>query len=78
MVARTVPRLTTPSVSTGRWRFRRNNFLVERIGQFLANNSFTAKLAARMRDETATDFFEWVDISSFRLMTNPLCVRLVL
>ncbi|MEJ0090703.1 MAG: hypothetical protein WDM80_13295 [Limisphaerales bacterium] len=41
--------------------FPAEQFLVERIGQFLANNSFAAKLAARMRDETATDFFEWVD-----------------
>jgi hypothetical protein len=41
--------------------FPAEQFLVERIGQFLASNSFAAKLAARMRDETATDFFEWVD-----------------
>ncbi len=41
--------------------FPAEQFLVERIGQFLASNSFASKLAARMREETATDFFEWVD-----------------
>jgi hypothetical protein len=36
-------------------------FLRGRLDEFLANNSFARKLAARMRDETGTDFFEWVD-----------------
>ncbi len=36
-------------------------FLNERIATFLANNSFARQLAGRMRDETATDFFEWID-----------------
>lgn len=35
--------------------------LRERINAFLERNSFTRRLAARMRDETGTDFFEWVD-----------------
>jgi hypothetical protein len=36
-------------------------FLRERIGAFLARNSLARRLAQRMRDETGTDFFEWVD-----------------
>src|SRR5258707_15762535 len=35
--------------------------LRNRIQEFLARNSFARRLAERMRDETATDFFEWVD-----------------
>jgi hypothetical protein len=31
------------------------------IDSFLAQNSFARQLANRMRDETGTDFFEWVD-----------------
>jgi hypothetical protein len=31
------------------------------ITSFLAQNSFARQLADRMRDETGTDFFEWVD-----------------
>ena len=31
------------------------------IDAFLSRHSFAQKLAQRMRDETATDFFEWVD-----------------
>src|ERR1051326_1196529 len=31
------------------------------ITAFLAQNSFARRLADRMRDETGTDFFEWVD-----------------
>jgi len=41
--------------------FPAETFLVDRIHQFLAHNSFAKKLSARMRDETGTDFFEWVD-----------------
>lgn len=36
-------------------------FLIQRIDSFLAQNSFAKKLAARMLDESGTDFFEWVD-----------------
>lgn len=36
-------------------------FVRARLDEFLANNSFARRLAARMRDETGTDFFEWVD-----------------
>lgn len=33
----------------------------QRLDSFLSLNSFARELAARMRDETGTDFFEWVD-----------------
>jgi hypothetical protein len=36
-------------------------FLRERIEHFLKRNTFARQLADRMRDETGTDFFEWVD-----------------
>src|ERR1700744_2510141 len=36
-------------------------FIAERLQEFLAKNSFPRTLAQRMRDETGTDFFEWVD-----------------
>jgi len=36
-------------------------FLRRQIGSFLARNSFARQLAGRMRNETGTDFFEWVD-----------------
>ena len=41
--------------------FPAEQFLVERITAFFAKNSFARKLSGRMRDETGTDFFEWVD-----------------
>ena len=40
---------------------RPKQFLRERIGLFLERNTFARQLADRMRDETGTDFFEWVD-----------------
>src|ERR1700690_3841724 len=36
-------------------------FLRERIARFLERNTLARQLADRMRDETATDLFEWVD-----------------
>src|ERR1700743_241592 len=41
--------------------FEAEKFLNERIAAFQEQNSFARQLAARMRDETGTDFFEWVD-----------------
>jgi hypothetical protein len=41
--------------------FPAEKFLAGRIGDFLAINSFADKLSNRMREETGTDFFEWVD-----------------
>ncbi|MGH8024512.1 MAG: hypothetical protein ACRED1_13070, partial [Limisphaerales bacterium] len=36
-------------------------FIRSRLDEFLSKNSFAKNLAGRMRDETGTDFFEWVD-----------------
>lgn len=36
-------------------------FIRARLDDFLARNVFARQLAARMHDETGTDFFEWVD-----------------
>src|SRR5215472_8787731 len=36
-------------------------FLREQLATFFKQNSFAADLSRRMHDETATDFFEWVD-----------------
>jgi hypothetical protein len=33
----------------------------QRLESFLSQNTFARRLAARMQDETGTDFFEWVD-----------------
>jgi hypothetical protein len=41
--------------------FDAEKFLSDRIAAFLERNSFARDLAQRMRDETGTDFFEWVD-----------------
>src|SRR5579862_3922691 len=41
--------------------FPAETFLRQRIDAFLARNSFAKQLAERMRAETGTDFFEWVD-----------------
>jgi hypothetical protein len=37
------------------------NFLRQNAGSFLERNSFARRMAARMREETGTDFFEWID-----------------
>jgi hypothetical protein len=37
------------------------HLLREHISAFLERNTFARRLAHRMRDETGTDFFEWVD-----------------
>lgn len=37
------------------------NVLRERLNVFLRRNSFAAQLAERMRNESGTDIFEWVD-----------------
>jgi hypothetical protein len=41
--------------------FPAETFLRERIDAFLAANAFARQLSERMRNETGTDFFEWVD-----------------
>src|SRR3954463_12054995 len=35
--------------------------LHQRVAHFLELNGFARRLAERMRDETGTDFFEWID-----------------
>ena len=40
------------------------------VSAFLEKNAFARRLAERMRDETGTDFFEWVD----HLVVAPGCV----
>jgi hypothetical protein len=41
--------------------FDAEKFLRQRMNSFLDRNSFARQLAGRMRDETGTDFFEWID-----------------
>ena len=41
--------------------FGAEKFLRQRMDLFLDRNSFARQLAGRMREETGTDFFEWVD-----------------
>ena len=41
--------------------FEAEKFLQGRIAEFLERNSFARELAERMRAETGTDFFEWID-----------------
>ena len=41
--------------------FDAEKFLRGRAGVFLERNSFARNLARRMREETGTDFFEWID-----------------
>jgi hypothetical protein len=41
--------------------FAAEKFLRQRIDGFLIRNSFAKQLAGKMRAETGTDFFEWID-----------------
>src|SRR5271156_4485965 len=41
--------------------FDAEKFLRQRMASFLERNSFARRLAGRMRQETGTDFFEWID-----------------
>src|SRR2546423_8317111 len=41
--------------------YEAENFLLERIGAFLEQNSFARILSERMRGETGTIFIDWVD-----------------
>jgi hypothetical protein len=41
--------------------YEAEHLIAEYVQSFLARNSFARRLAERMRDETGTDFFEWVD-----------------
>jgi len=59
----TMSKSTIPVPKNFDWplAFEGEKFIRGRLDEFLANNPFSHKLAARMRDETGTDFFEWVD-----------------
>jgi hypothetical protein len=41
--------------------FDAEKFLRQRMDAFLERNGFARRLAGRMREETGTDFFEWID-----------------
>lgn len=41
--------------------FAAEDFLRQAVAGFLARNRFAQNLAHRMREETGTDFFEWID-----------------
>ena len=41
--------------------YQAENLLREWMAAFLERNNFARELAARMQEETATDFFEWID-----------------
>jgi hypothetical protein len=41
--------------------FDAEKFLRRHVGAFLERNDYARRLADRMRDETGTDFFEWID-----------------
>src|SRR5580658_1562581 len=41
--------------------FDAEKFLRQRMASFLERNCFARQLAGRMRQETGTDFFEWID-----------------
>jgi hypothetical protein len=41
--------------------FPAEELLAGHVKNFLEKNSFARKLSARMRDESGTDFFEWID-----------------
>jgi hypothetical protein len=56
-----------PDASSAAWPFdwpldfASEAFLRRRADEFLLRNSFAQQLAERMRTETGTDFFEWID-----------------
>jgi len=41
--------------------YEAENLLLRQVEAFLLRNGFARRLAGRMRDETGTDFYEWVD-----------------
>ena len=57
------PTGTVPTPTSFDWPLANDAeaFLRSRIESFLVQNTFARRLAERMRDETGTDFFEWVD-----------------
>src|SRR6266404_6211179 len=41
--------------------YEAETFLRKQVALFLEQNSFASELSARMRNDTGTDFFEWID-----------------
>ena len=71
MINRVNDKSVSPASEPGRFdwplAFAAENFLRQRIEAFLAHHSFARRLGERMKQETGTDFFEWVDHLSLRL-----------
>ena len=55
------PTYSTPKNFNWPLAYDGETLIRQRLDTFLSQNSFARDLAARMRDETGTDFFEWVD-----------------
>jgi len=55
------PNISIPKNFDWPLAFDGEKFIRSRLDDFLARNTFARQLAARMHDETGTDFFEWVD-----------------
>jgi hypothetical protein len=53
--------LSTPENFNWPLAYEAEALLSRHINAFLERNSFAARLAARMHDETGTEFFEWTD-----------------
>jgi hypothetical protein len=55
--------MPTPTTNTFDWPlcYEAERMIGGFVEAFLLRNSFARRLAERMRDETGTDFFEWVD-----------------
>jgi hypothetical protein len=51
----------TPEAFDWPLAYEAESLLRSRIQAFLGKNQFSARLSERMREETGTDFFEWVD-----------------
>jgi len=65
MTTATVSETQTPTETENQFNwplcYEAENLLLDRIGAFLAQNSFARILSERMRDETGTLFLDWVD-----------------
>lgn len=56
-----MPALNAPDNFNWPLAYEAEALLATHINAFLAQNSFAARLAQRMHDETGTEFFEWTD-----------------
>src|SRR5688572_23546939 len=53
--------ISTPARFDWPLAYEAENLLRQRIESFLGQNSYARELSRQMREETGTDFFEWVD-----------------